>query len=60
MKTNIEKMTAEIDLMKNAVYIVKDGHLVLVDTPPKGYGKQVISWQSGKPSHYELNYSIKL
>lgn len=60
MKTNIEKMTAEIDLMKNAVYIVKDGHLVLVDTPPKGYGKQVISWQSGKPSYFELNYTNKI
>ncbi|MBT2680035.1 DUF3954 domain-containing protein [Bacillus sp. ISL-35] len=53
-------MTAEIDLMVNATYIVKDGQLVIVDTPPKGYGKQVISWQSGKPSHYELNYSNKL
>lgn len=60
MKENIEYRTAEIDLMKNAVYIVKDGQLVLVDTPTKGYGKQVISWQAGKPSHYELNYSIKL
>jgi hypothetical protein len=60
VKTNIEKMTTEIDLIKNAVYIVKDGHLVLVDTPPKRYGKQVISWQSGKPSHYELNYSNKI
>ncbi len=54
---NTEKMTAEIDLMKNGPYIVKDGTLTLVDTPPKGFGKQIISWQSGKPSHYELNYS---
>lgn len=60
MKAKAENMTAEIDLMINATYIVKDGQLVIVDTPPKGYGKQVISWQSGKPSHYELNYSNKL
>nr|WP_285838741.1 DUF3954 domain-containing protein [Cytobacillus oceanisediminis] len=53
-------MTTEIDLMKDGVYTVKDGHLILVDTPPKGFGKQVISWQSGKPSHYELNYSNKI
>ncbi|WLR57770.1 DUF3954 domain-containing protein [Mesobacillus subterraneus] len=53
-------MTVEIDLMQNATYIVKDGHLTVVDTPPKGFGKQVISWQNGKPSHYELNYSNKL
>jgi hypothetical protein len=57
---DIEKMTAEIDLMTNATYIVKDGQLILVDTPPKGYGKQVISWQSDRPTHYELNYSNKL
>jgi hypothetical protein len=57
---NIEKMTVEIDLMKNATYIVKDGQLMLVDSPPAGFGKQVISWQGGKPSHYELNYTNKL
>jgi Protein of unknown function (DUF3954) len=60
VKITKDNKTAEIDLMKNAVYIVKDGQLVLVDTPMKGYGKQVISWQAGKPSHYEVNYSIKL
>lgn len=55
-----DKITAQIDLMKNATYIVKDGVLTIVDTPPKGFGKQIISWQAGKPSHYELNYSNKL
>ncbi|MGM0903081.1 MAG: DUF3954 domain-containing protein [Bacillota bacterium] len=60
MAVNIEKMTAEIDLMKNATYIVKDGVLTDVDTPPKGFGKQVISWQAGKPSHFEVNYTNKL
>lgn len=57
---NIEKMTAEIDLMKNGTYIVTDGRLVLVDSPPKGFGKQVISWQAGKPSHFEINYTSKV
>jgi hypothetical protein len=57
---NQEKMTAAIDLMKNATYIVKDGVITKVDSPPNGFGKQVISWQSGKPSHYELNYTNKL
>jgi hypothetical protein len=41
----------------SGAYIVKYGHLIAVDTPPKGYGKQVISWQSDKPRYYELNYS---
>jgi hypothetical protein len=57
---NTEIMIAKIDLMTNATYIVKDGVLTLIDTPPKGYGKQVISWQSGKPSHFEVNYTNKL
>jgi hypothetical protein len=39
-------MTAEIDLMKNATYIVKDGQLKMVPTPPDGYGKQVIKVKS--------------
>lgn len=56
MSENIIK----IDLKKNATYIVKDGVLTVVDTPPKGFGKQVISWQNGKPSHFELNYTNKL
>lgn len=60
MNINQEKMTAAIDLMKNATYIVKDGVITKVDCPPNGFGKQVISWQSGKPSHYELNYTNKL
>ncbi|MGG0889929.1 DUF3954 domain-containing protein [Cytobacillus horneckiae] len=51
---------AEINLNKNATYIVKDGVLIVVDSPPEGYGKQVITWQSGKPSHYELNYTNKI
>lgn len=60
MNSSAEKMTANIDLMKNGTYIVKDGVLTIVDTPPQGFGKQVISWQAGKPSHYELNSTHKL
>jgi Protein of unknown function (DUF3954) len=54
------KNTAEVDLMINATYIVKNGQLFVVDTPPKGYGKQLISWQSNQPTHYEVNYSHKI
>ncbi|MGG1292842.1 DUF3954 domain-containing protein [Bacillus smithii] len=60
MKVDIEKMTAEIDLMKNATYIVKDGQLKLVPTPPDGYGKQVIYWQGGKPCHGSLEQTFKI
>ncbi|TCJ05057.1 DUF3954 domain-containing protein [Cytobacillus praedii] len=51
---------AEINLMLNATYIVKDGVMTVVEAPPKGFGKQTITWQDGKPSHYELNYTNKI
>lgn len=54
------KLVAKIDLSKNATYIVKDGLLIIADAPPNGFGKQIITWQSGKPSHYDVNYSSKL
>jgi hypothetical protein len=57
---DLSKLVAEVDLEKNATYIVKDGQLILVTSPPNGYGKQVIAWQSGKVSHYELNSTHKL
>lgn len=60
MKVNIENMTAEIDLKKNATYIVADGKLVMADSPPLGYGKQTICWQNGKPTHHDLSYSKKI
>ncbi len=43
---NIEKMTAEIDLMENAAYVIKDGHLTKVT--PKQFGEDIIIWQNGK------------
>ncbi|MDX8045436.1 DUF3954 domain-containing protein [Gracilibacillus sp. S3-1-1] len=43
----------------NAVYMVKDGVKTKVDTPPHGFGKQVITWQDGKPILYEINYTVK-
>nr|WP_285846051.1 DUF3954 domain-containing protein [Metabacillus idriensis] len=59
VKVNIENMTAEINLMNNATYIVKDGTLKQVPSPADGYGKQVISWQGGKPCHGKLETDIK-
>lgn len=59
MTVNIEKMIAEIDLMENATYIVKDGQLIVIPKPPKGYGKQIINWNDGKPCHGTLEQSFK-
>ncbi len=60
LKTDTEKMTTEINLMENATYIVKDGKLVKIPTPPNGFGKQLISWNDGKPCHGVLEQSFKI
>lgn len=52
-------MTAEIDLKKNATYIVKDGVLKEVPKPEDGYGAQIINWQAGKPCHGKLERTFK-
>lgn len=54
-----KQMVAEIDLMENAVYRVVDGQLIKVTTPGVGYGKQIITWQAGKPSHCEISFTEK-
>lgn len=60
LKTNTEKMTAEIDLMENATYIVKDGKLVKIPTPPKGYGNQIVSWKNGIPGLGKIEYTFDI
>lgn len=39
-------MTAEVDLMENAAYIVIDGQLTKVT--PKQFGEDLIVWKDGK------------
>lgn len=46
-----------VDLGINAVYRVKDGEIEKVDVPGDGFGKQTITWQDGKPVHYEVSYT---
>ncbi|KAA0956649.1 DUF3954 domain-containing protein [Planococcus sp. ANT_H30] len=59
MATRDEDMIAEVDLMKDAVYRVMNGRLQKLDSPPTGFGKQVITWQDNKPSVWELSYTGK-
>lgn len=54
-----DEMVAEVSLKENAVYKVKDGKLEKLDTPPKGYGKQTVFWQDGKPGNVEIWYTCK-
>ncbi|MBM7585828.1 hypothetical protein JOC86_002370 [Bacillus pakistanensis] len=48
MKTDTEKMTAEIDLMSNCIYVVKDGHVTKIEAPQTGYGEYTAVWKDGK------------
>lgn len=52
-------MIAEVDLHENAVYVVCQGKLQIVDTPPTGYGQQVINWYDSKPTIGEITYKQK-
>lgn len=54
-----ENMVVEVDLMRNATYIVRDGKLTEVPSPAAGFGKQVINWQGGKPCNGSIEESIK-
>ncbi|WP_077616939.1 DUF3954 domain-containing protein [Caenibacillus caldisaponilyticus] len=53
------ELKAEVNLLENAVYMVRDGKLEKLDVPGDGYGKQTITWQAGKPVHYEVSYTKK-
>lgn len=59
MATREEDMIAEIDLRENAVYRVKDGTIEKIDSPPTGFGEQVIFWQDNKPNVWKLSYTGK-
>ncbi|GAB2558311.1 DUF3954 domain-containing protein [Gracilibacillus alcaliphilus] len=56
MKDN--NMTAEIDLMENAFYIVKDGLLTKVTA--KQYGQDVVVWKNGKVLDVDRSERIRL
>ena len=51
---------SEINLHKNAVFIVKNGKIDLIPAPQSGYGKQIISWSDQKPTHIDISSSMKI
>lgn len=59
LKIDEKRMVAEVPLMENAVYRVYDGKIEKVEVPGRGFGKQTITWQHGKPTHYEVSYTVK-
>ncbi|MGP4060444.1 DUF3954 domain-containing protein [Halobacillus sp. H74] len=50
--------TAEIDLLENGVYVVKDGQVIKTPPPESGYRALTIKWQDGKPTQGKLEHGI--
>ncbi|MDA2091061.1 DUF3954 domain-containing protein [Bacillus cereus] len=45
---NVVKMTAEIDLKENGIYIVKDGQVQQINPPDSGHGEQSFIYKNGR------------
>ena len=43
-----------------AVCLMKDGKMKLLESPQYGYGKQIITWQNGKPTHIEIQSTKRI
>ncbi|GAK05209.1 hypothetical protein JCM19037_3688 [Geomicrobium sp. JCM 19037] len=52
--------TAEIDLSKDAVLIIKGGEITQVEKPVTGFGEQVITWQDHKLVHKKVSATERL
>ncbi|MBD7945105.1 MULTISPECIES: DUF3954 domain-containing protein [Psychrobacillus] len=46
--------------IEQAVCLIKDGEMELVEKPQYGYGKQIITWQNGKPTHIEIQSTKRI
>lgn len=45
---NIVEMKAEISLLENMIYVVKDGQVYSIEPPTTGYGEQLFVYKNGK------------
>ncbi|MED1268206.1 DUF3954 domain-containing protein [Bacillus mycoides] len=45
---NVAKMKAEISLVENMIYVVKDGQIYSIEPPSTGHGEQSFVYKSGK------------
>lgn len=44
----------------DGVFVIKKGIIKPIEAPVTGYGKTVISWEAGKPTRAEHQFSEKL
>lgn len=48
LKEDIAEMKAEISLVENMIYVVKDGQVHPIEPPTSGHGEQSFVYKSGK------------
>lgn len=48
IKEDIAEMRAEISLVENMIYVVKDGQVHPIEPPTSGHGEQSFVYKSGK------------
>ncbi|GGE58449.1 DUF3954 domain-containing protein [Priestia taiwanensis] len=60
IKVDIMKMTAEIDVSENRIFIVKDGNVEMVEQPSTGFGEHTAVWQNGKVIRIDERSSRKI
>lgn len=48
IKEDIVEMKAEISLVENMIYVVKDGRVHQIEPPTTGYGEQSFVYKNGK------------
>jgi Protein of unknown function (DUF3954) len=61
IRTDTERMIAEVDLNENAVYLVKGGSIEKLETPSTSHGCQSIKWHDGEivSARVENSYKYK-
>ncbi|MFC9727835.1 DUF3954 domain-containing protein [Bacillus cereus] len=50
---NVAKMKAEISLVENMIYVVKDGQIHPIEPPTTGHGEQSFVYKGGKVARME-------
>jgi len=53
IKENIVGMKAEISLVENMIYVVKDGQIHSIEPPSTGHGEQSFVYKGGKVARME-------
>ena len=50
----------ELRNLEQGVYLIKEGDFKKIESPTNGFGKQIITWQNGKPTIVEVQSTKKI